>query len=62
VLLKTLPPLRQTTDVCEYLDVEEERSGQSARRYFFDETVHMELAISQKPLPAQSSLWPLERG
>jgi hypothetical protein len=31
VLLKALAPVRQTTDFCEYLDVEEERPGQSAR-------------------------------
>jgi hypothetical protein len=35
VLLKTLPPVRQTTDSCEYLDIEEERPGQSARVYVF---------------------------
>jgi len=35
VLLKTLPPVRQTADSCEYLDVEEERPGQSARIYTF---------------------------
>jgi hypothetical protein len=35
VLLKTLPPVRQTTDSCEYLDVEDERPGQSARIYIF---------------------------
>jgi len=35
VLLKTLTPVRQTTDSCEYLDLEEERSGQSARIYIF---------------------------
>jgi len=35
VLLKTLTPVRQTVDSCEYLDVEEERPGQSARIYIF---------------------------
>jgi hypothetical protein len=35
VLLKTLPPIRQTADSCEYLDVDEERPGQSARIYTF---------------------------
>lgn len=35
VLLKTLPPVRQTADTCEYLDVEEDRPGQSARIYIF---------------------------
>jgi len=30
-LLKTLAPFRETADSCEYLDVEEERPGQSAR-------------------------------
>jgi hypothetical protein len=35
VLLKTLPPVRQSVDSCEYLDVEEERPGQSARIYIF---------------------------
>jgi hypothetical protein len=35
VLLKTLAPLRQTADSCEYLDVEEERPGRSARIYIF---------------------------
>jgi hypothetical protein len=35
LLLKTLPPVRHTTDSCEYLDVEEERPGQSARIYVF---------------------------
>lgn len=35
VLLKTLPPVRQATDSCEYLDIEEERPGQSARIYIF---------------------------
>ncbi len=35
VLLKTLPPVRQSTDSCEYLDVEDERPGQSARIYIF---------------------------
>jgi hypothetical protein len=40
VLLKTLPPVRQTTDSCEYLDVEEERPGQSARIYIFGVTLN----------------------
>jgi hypothetical protein len=31
VLLKTLEPIRQSDDSCEYLDVEEERPGQSRR-------------------------------
>ena len=35
VLLKTLPPASQTTDSCEYLDVEAERSGRSTRIYVF---------------------------
>jgi hypothetical protein len=35
VLLKTLAPVQQKTDSCEYLDVEEERPGQSARIYIF---------------------------
>jgi hypothetical protein len=35
VLLKTLPLARQTADSCEYLDVEEQRPGQSARIYIF---------------------------
>jgi hypothetical protein len=35
VLLKTLPPIRQATGSCEYLDVEEERPGQSERIYIF---------------------------
>lgn len=35
VLLKTLTPFRQTADSCEYLDVEEERPGQSARIFIF---------------------------
>jgi hypothetical protein len=35
VLLKTLTPVRQTTDSLEYLDVEEDRQGQSARIYAF---------------------------
>jgi hypothetical protein len=35
VLLKSLTPVSQTTDACEYLDIEEERSWQSARVYVF---------------------------
>jgi len=35
-LLKTLTPVRQTADFCEYLDIEEERSGQSTRVYVFE--------------------------
>jgi hypothetical protein len=35
VLLKTLPPIRQSADSCEYHDVEVERPGQSARIYTF---------------------------
>jgi hypothetical protein len=35
VLLKTLLPVRQTADSSEYIDVEEERPGQSARIYIF---------------------------
>ena len=34
-LLKTLTPIRQTINSCEYLDVEKERPGQSARIYVF---------------------------
>jgi hypothetical protein len=34
-LLKSLTPVLQTTDSCEYHDVEEERPGQSARIYVF---------------------------
>jgi hypothetical protein len=35
VLLKTLPPVRQTAHFSEYVDVEKERPGQSARIYVF---------------------------
>jgi hypothetical protein len=35
ILLKTLPPIRQTADSSAYLDIEEERQGQSARIYVF---------------------------
>jgi hypothetical protein len=35
VLLKTLPPFRQTAYFNEYVDVEKERPGQSARIYIF---------------------------
>lgn len=35
VLLKTLAPVRQTAYFSEYVDVEKERSGQSARIYIF---------------------------
>jgi hypothetical protein len=34
-LVKTLPPLRQEPGLCEYLDVAQDRSGQSARVYMF---------------------------
>jgi hypothetical protein len=34
-LLKTLPPSRQEPGLCEYLDVAEDRKGQSARVYTF---------------------------
>jgi hypothetical protein len=34
-LLKTLPPSRQESDLCEYVDVAEDRQGQSARVYLF---------------------------
>jgi hypothetical protein len=34
-LVKTLPPLRQEPGLCEYLDVAEDRPGQSARVYTF---------------------------
>ena len=35
MLLKTLTPVRQTENSCEFIDVEEERPGQSARIYAF---------------------------
>lgn len=35
VLLKTLPPIRQTAHFSEYVDVEKDRLGQSARIYIF---------------------------
>ncbi len=35
VLLKTLTPVRRIANSCEYLDVEEERPGQSAKIYVF---------------------------
>ena len=35
-LLKTLTPVRQTADFCEYLDVEKGRPGQSTRVYVFE--------------------------
>jgi hypothetical protein len=35
VLLKTLPPVRETAYFSEYVDVEKERPGQSARIYIF---------------------------
>jgi hypothetical protein len=34
-LVKTLPPSRQEPNLCEYLDVVEDRPGQSARVYMF---------------------------
>jgi hypothetical protein len=34
-LLKTLPPSRQEPGICEYVDVAEDRKGQSARVYMF---------------------------
>ena len=34
-LVKSLPPLRQEPGFCEYLDVAEDRQGQSARVYMF---------------------------
>lgn len=35
MLLKTLTPSHQTIDSCEYLDIEDERPGKSARVYLF---------------------------
>jgi hypothetical protein len=35
MLLKTLPPVRQTANFSEYVDVERGRPGQSARIYVF---------------------------
>jgi hypothetical protein len=34
-LLKTLPPVREEPDLAEYIDVAEDRPGQSARVYMF---------------------------